>query len=64
MVHALQCYTIRNCKRKLTTKMVLNVGHALLPNTDLRTLSAKIKTLGTQIAKANMAMMRSLSNLV
>ena len=49
---------------KLTTNMVPNVGHALLPNTDLRRLSAKMKTFGTQMAKASMAMMRSLSNLV
>ncbi len=44
--------------------IVPNVGHALFPNTDLKRLSMNIKIFGTQIAIANMAMIRSRSNLV
>ena len=43
-------------------KIVPNVGHSLLPKTDLVRLSIKTKTLGTQIPIASMTMIRSCSN--
>ncbi len=55
---------VRACVAVLTTKMDANVGHALLPKTDLSSDSRKMNTFGTQIANASIAMMRSRSNLV
>ena len=52
-----------NKKFILTTKIVPNVGHALLLKTDFIKLSKNVKTLGTQIPNASIATMRSLSNL-
>jgi len=44
-------------------KIVPNVGHALLPKTDLMRLSKNVNRFGTQMPKASIAMMRSRSNL-
>ena len=47
-----------------TTKMVPKVGQALFPKTDFIRLSKNVKTLGTQMEKASITMIKSRSNFV
>ena len=47
----------------LTTKIVLNVGHALFPKTDFMRHSKNVNRFGTQMPNASIAMTRSRSNL-